>query len=307
LALFTRNFGKISFHVRQRLSHRIEYLATLLIGSLLRYLPRRARSAFGAGLGQLMYFIGLRRKVTLNNLSLAFPTLPDRALRVTAARTYRHFGRVAASLSVVPLLKAEDVGRWIHADGSDVLLQVLDEGKGGIVYSGHLGNWEIMGAISARLGLPVSFVVARQSNERVEALMDRYRQSAGIEIIKRAHAVRGVLSALQRNRLVAMLIDQDAHEDGAFVPFFGRLASTPRGPAVFHLRTGAPLIFAHCVRLPRERYRIRFSRTDTAAFDDADKLTAHMTAKLEAAIRETPEQWFWMHRRWKTRPPASSS
>ena len=291
--------------MRPQLSHGIEYLSTLLTGLVLACLPRRVRGAFGAGLGQLVYFIGIRREVTLNNLRQAYPALPPRALRTMAMRVYRHFGRVATGFATVPRLKPADVGRWIHIEGLETLRQVLSEGRGGIVYSGHLGNWEIMGAIVAQLGLPVSFVVARQSNRRVEELMDRYRQSAGIEIVKRAQAIRGVLSALQRNRLVAMLIDQDAHEDGAFVPFFGRLASTPRGPAVFHLRTGSPLIFAQCVRISRERYRIRLTRTDTAAFKTADELTAHMTAQLEAAIRETPEQWFWMHRRWKTRPSAS--
>jgi KDO2-lipid IV(A) lauroyltransferase len=305
LPLFTRNFGKISFRVHSRLSHRIEYLATVLLGLALKCLPRRARGILGAGLGQLAYFIGIRRKITLDNLRQAYPGLPPKALRVTAARVYRHFGRVATGFATVPRMRPGDVGRWIYVEGLETLQQAVREGKGGIVYSGHLGNWEIMGAIMARLGLPVSFVVARQSNRLVEELMDRYRQSAGIEIVKRAQAVRGVLSALQRNRLVAMLIDQDAHEDGAFVPFFGRPAATPRGPAVFHLRTGSPLIFAHCVRITRERYRIRIARTDAAAFKTADELTAHMTAQLEAAIRETPEQWFWMHRRWKTRPPAS--
>ena len=305
LPLFTRKFGKISFRVRPQLSHGIEYLATLLTGLVLKCLPRRVRGGFGVGLGQLVYFIGIRRAVTYDNLRQAFPALPPRALRETAARTYRHFGRVATGFAAIPRLKPADAGRWIYIEGLEVPQAALREGKGGIVYSGHLGNWEIMGAVAARLGLPVTFVVARQSNRRVEELMDRYRQSAGIEIVKREHVVRGVLSALQRNRLVAMMIDQDAHEDGAFVPFFGRPASTARGPAVFHLRTGSALIFAHCVRLPRERYRIRFARTDSSSFKNADELTAHMTAQLEAAIRETPEQWFWMHRRWKTRPPAS--
>jgi len=162
-----------------------------------------------------------------------------------------------------------------------------------------------MGALCARLGYPVSFVVASQSNRRVEELMDRIRQSAGVEIIKRRDAIRGVVSALKRGRLVAMLIDQDAHEDGTFAPFFGIPASTPRGPAVFHLRTQAPLIFAQCVRLPGERYRIDLERFDTASCTDPDELTARMSARLEAAVRKTPEQWFWMHRRWKTRPVES--
>jgi KDO2-lipid IV(A) lauroyltransferase len=190
-------------------------------------------------------------------------------------------------------------------EGEQTLRDALAGGRGCIAFSGHLGNWEIMASIFARLGLPVSVVVTSQRNKRVEQLIDDIRRSTGIEIIKRRDAVRGVLSALKRNRVVAILIDQDAHEDGAFVPFFGKSTSTPRGPAVFHLRTGAPLVFAHSVRLPGERYRIQVTNVDTTDLDDADELTARMTAQLEAAIRETPEQWTWMHKRWKTRPPAS--
>jgi len=197
------------------------------------------------------------------------------------------------------------MGDWIYADQFSVLREALSEGKGCLVFSGHLGNWELMGAAASRSGIPVTFVVTTQRNKQIEAMMDDIRRSVGIEIVKRRDAISGVLSALKRNRCVALLIDQDAHEDGAFVPFFGRLASTPRGPAVFHLRTGAPLVFAQCVRLPGERYRIRCTRMDTRGIEDADDLTALMTSHLEAAIRETPEQWFWMHRRWKSLPPAS--
>jgi len=211
---------------------------------------------------------------------------------------------VATSFVALPRLSKRDLGHWITLSGMDVLQDALKEGRGGIAFSGHFGNWEIMGALVSRCGIPVTFVVTSQTNRRVEEMIDGYRRSAGIEIVKPRGAVRGVVSALRRNGLVAIMIDQDARDDGTFVPFFGKLASTQYAPAVFHLRTGAPLIFARCIRLPGERYHIRLSRFDDAGCTDPDVLTARMTATLEAAIRETPEQWFWMHRRWKTRPPA---
>lgn len=257
----------------------------------------------GLALGQLVYSCGIRTRVTHENLQQAFPTLPPHAVRTLAARTYRHFGSVATSLSILHKLPASAVGNWIYLDSVAVLTAALQEGKGCLVVSGHLGNWELMGAIVARLGLPVTFVVTTQTNKQIEKMVDDIRRKAGIEIVKRSEAIRGVLSALKRNRCVALLIDQDAHEDGVFVPFFGRLASTPRGPAVFHLRTGAPLVFANCVRLPGERYRIDLTHINTFGIANPDELTAHMTVRLEEAIRETPEQWFWMHRRWKTPPP----
>ncbi|MDD5087530.1 MAG: lysophospholipid acyltransferase family protein [bacterium] len=282
----------------------MQYWAILALAAALRVVPRRCRAIVGACLGQLIHFIGIRVKVTQDNLLRAFPNLPPKAIKQISRRIYRHFGRVATSMAIPPITRS-DIGTWIFLNGADVLDEAMQANRGGIVFSGHLGNWELMGALCARLGYPVSFVVASQSNRRVEELIDRFRKSTGIEIIKRRDAIRGVLSALKRGRLVAMLIDQDAHEDGTFAPFFGTPASTPRGPAVFHLRTGAPLIFARSVRLPGERYRIDIERFDATGCTDPDDLTARMTARLEAAIHETPEQWFWMHRRWKTHPVAS--
>jgi Kdo2-lipid IVA lauroyltransferase/acyltransferase len=290
--------------MRSQFRNRFEYLLLLAFAFPLKLLPRTLRGAVGAGLGQLVYSIGIRRDVTIANLKRAFPTLPERALKALCARVYKHFGRVAVSFVALSKLSREDEGRWIFIEGWDVLESALKGGKGCITVSGHLGNWEIMGCMVARCGFPATFVVASQSNDLVEAYIDRARIKAGVEIIKKRDALRGVLTALKNNRLVAMLIDQDAHEEGAFVPFFGELASTPRGPAVFHLRTGAPLVFVESHRLPGEKYLIRYSRFDTTPYPDADALTAALTARLEQAIRETPEQWFWMHRRWKTRPPA---
>ena len=300
-----RNYLSISFRLPSSIPHRLQYHLSTLILALFRWLPRRLRASVGIFLGQVIYYLGIRRSVTEKNLAAAFPSLPAKGVRNTARRTFRHFGSVAASLSVIPQLKPTDEGKWIYANEFSVLKEALQEGRGCLVFSGHLGNWELMGAMASVCSIPATFVVTTQRNKRVEGMVNNIRRSAGIEIVKRREAARGVLSALKRNRCVALLIDQDAHEDGAFVPFFGRLASTPRGPAVFHLRTGAPLVFASCVRLPGERYRIDFDRLNTRGITDPDKLTALMTARLEQAIRETPDQWFWMHRRWKTRPPAS--
>jgi Kdo2-lipid IVA lauroyltransferase/acyltransferase len=232
--------------------------------------------------------------------------LPPKAIHKVARRVYRHFGRVAASFSCVPKMNASAFNDWIFVDGYEILTDNLAKGNGAIVVSGHLGNWELMGAIMAAKGLPITFVVTTQRNKLIEQMIDRYRGAVGIQIVKRRQAIRGVLSALKQNRIVALLIDQDAHEDGAFVPFFGKLASTPRGPAVFHLKTGAPILFAKSVRLPHERYRITVEELEIEGITDPDKIMAIATAKLENAVRETPEQWFWMHRRWKTPPPTVS-
>jgi len=288
--------------------HKIEFAAVRLFQGLAAVLPRRVAAALGALIGELVYSVGIRRTVTKENVHAAFPMLPARAIRQVARAAYRHFGRVAVSFAWLPRLGPHALKRWIFIKGLEVFDEVLQRGKGAIIVSGHLGNWELMGATVAALGYPVTYVVTTQRNKRVEALMDGLRESAGIEIVKMREGVRGVLSALKRNRLVAILMDQDAHEAGAFVPFFGRAASTPKGAAVFHLKTGSPLIFVRSCRISRERYVIHFEELNTAILEprNAETITALATRELEDAIRETPEQWFWMHRRWKTRPLESS-
>lgn len=276
---------------------------------LVAILPRRVSGAMGATLGQLVYCIGIRRRVTKENLRRAFPSLPPRAIRQVARRAYRHFGRVGISFAWLPRVSARALDRWIFVKNRQIFDEALRKGKGAIFVSGHFGNWELMGAIIAALGYPVTYVVTTQRNKRIEVLMDRLRESAGAQIVKVHEGVRGVLTALKQNRLVAILIDQDAHEAGAFVPFFGRPASTPKGAAIFHLKTGSPLIFARSQRISGERCVIHLEELDTTTLEprDAEMITALATSKLEQAIRENPEQWFWMHRRWKTRPPESSS
>ncbi|MFH1010614.1 MAG: lysophospholipid acyltransferase family protein [bacterium] len=286
----------------------IEYIGVRLFGGLVAILPRRVSGAMGAALGALVYTLGIRRRVTQENLRAAFPSLPPRAIRQVACATYRHFGRVGVSFAWLPRVSSHALDRWIFVKDLQIFDEALRKGKGAIFVSGHLGNWELMGAIIAALGYPVTYVVTTQRNKRVEALMDRLRESAGAQIVKVREGVRGVLSALKQNRLVAILIDQDAHEAGAFVPFFGHPASTPKGAAIFHLKTGSPLIFARSLRISRERYVIHLEKLDTTALEprDAETITALATRELEKAIRENPEQWFWMHRRWKTRPPDCS-
>ncbi|MCB1059050.1 MAG: lysophospholipid acyltransferase family protein [Calditrichaeota bacterium] len=288
-----------------RISHHIQYFAVRGLFGLLGLMPRRARGAVGISLGRLGYWLGIRKGVVLQNLSRAFPTLPEAGKRTLARRCFEHFGTVATSLATSTSVVREDIGDWLYFDGAEELDKAVAGGKGGIVVSGHLGNWEIIGAACARLGYPVSFVVTTQRNKLVQEWLDNVRRKAGVEIIPRKQAIKGVLSALQRNRLVAILIDQDAHEEGVFVPFFGQLSSTPRGPAVFHLRTGSPVIFMSSVRIDGEKYRGKLESIDFEDGADQEQIMAALTAKLESYVRQAPEQWFWMHKRWKTSPPAS--
>jgi len=288
--------------------HTLENFALSCLSVAFRRLPRFISIRIGESLAGLVYLLGLRVAVAKDNLAHAFPDLDQRQIQKIARGCFRHFGALLAEFARLPLVKRENLFDLVEIEASQVLDQARAAGRGGIVVSGHFGNWELMGASIAILGYPVSYVVTRQENELVERQMDKLRRGEGIEIIKRRDATKGVLRALRQNRVVAILSDQDAHEAGAFVPFFGRPASTPRGAALFALRAGAALIFVESYRQGLGKLRVIFERIRTDDLPpDRDaavyELVRRFTARLEEAVRRHPEQWFWMHRRWKTRPP----
>lgn len=214
---------------------------------------------------------------------------------------------VGAEMARLPRMTRERFNIVIDTSEIDVMRTALARGKGAIYVSGHLGNWEWLGASCSRNGIPFAYVVAPQTNKLVEYWMESMRRSAGAEIISRKDSVRGTLSALREGKVIAMLCDQDGGKAGVFVPFFGVDASTARGPAVFHLKTGAPLVFGTCCRQADGRYKLKFVELPTYQptsdrEGDERNVMAAITEQLEAEISKTPEQYLWLHRRWKTRP-----
>jgi Kdo2-lipid IVA lauroyltransferase/acyltransferase len=288
--------------------HRLEAGILHALGGMMRILPRNSALFAGGLLGELVFRLGIRVPVTTQNLTAAFPELSLPEIRRIARRCYRHFGVLMAEFSRIPLLQPALARELVEVEGYEVLDEALRLGKGAVVVTGHLGNWELMGASGAVLGYPVNYVVTGQENELVEQMMDDLRRNAGVGIIKRREALKEVIKTLRANELVAIVSDQDAHEAGAFVPFFGRLASTPRGAAIFCQRTGAALIFGESYRQGVGPLKVIYEFLDQTGLptdrdEGVQEIVRRYTARLESAVRRHPEQWFWMHRRWKTLPP----
>jgi len=290
---------------------RLEYLAVAILAFKFRWLSLGTARWLAVIIGWLAArVIRLRRQVALDNLRESFPELGPQELERIYRRCWRHLAMVGAELARLPRLNDRFIARWIDVSSPTVIAGVLKRGKGVIVVAGHLGNWEWMGGATAKLGYPVTYVVTDQANPLVDRWLDKMRHSTGVEIIRRRDAARGVLEALKRNRVVAMLSDQDAGQAGVFVPFFGRPASTPRGPALFHLKTGVPLVYGSPIRGDDGRLYILFEEfqfTGLTGDRDGDEaqIMAQVSARLEADVRRCPEQWLWLHRRWKTRPPSA--
>jgi Kdo2-lipid IVA lauroyltransferase/acyltransferase len=253
--------------------------------------------------------LGVRRGVVEENLRLAFPERDDAWRAAVARGAYRHLGRESAAMLRLARLDPAAVVERTVTRGWDALQEALAEGRGVLLVTGHYGNWEIAAATVASRGIPVAAIVRRQANRRVDARLDATRHRLGVETVSQRDAPTRVPRLLRRNGVVGIVGDQDARRAGVFVPFFGRPASTHRGPALFALRFGAPVFACVARRLPgpEVRYEVSGSRVEVPRSGDLEAdvraLTAELAARLEAEIRVAPEQYFWFHRRWKSRAP----
>ncbi len=291
-------------------SHALEALLVRALVAGARALPPSSARAAGEQLGRLAHAAGLRRAVAEGNLRRAFPEWPAARRAAVLAAHYRALGRVCAEYVRLPELVHAPEGEVVaEVRGLEHLEQAREAGRGAILLTGHFGNFELVGAWLGRMH-PVDFVVKPLSNPGVEALLARARQRAGVGQIPLGAGMRRSFEALRANRWVALLADQDARRQGIFVPFLGSPASTPAGPAELALRTGAPIIMGFALPCPDGRYFLEVDPPlgvpDPRAPDAVLRLTAAHVARLEARVRERPELWFWLHRRWKTAPPVGA-
>ncbi len=291
----------------KRIRHRIEYLFTKALVTLVQILPYRFSLGLGSFLGDLAFSLfRIRRKVSLENLKRAFGGKYDnKELRRIARRAYRNIGRGFVEYAMFPALKDGKLERLVEFEGLENMDWALSEKKGAVMIAGHFGSWELMGAATRQKGYPIDFLVGEQHNLLVDDLMNEYRQLMGIGIIKMGVATRGVIKALRNNRLIAMLSDQDAGKDGTIISFFGYPASTPKGPAAFALKTDAPIIMGFIIRQDNKKQRIIFEKPiqiqkSENKEEDIKNLTQAYTSLLEDYIRKYPDHWFWPHRRWKS-------
>jgi KDO2-lipid IV(A) lauroyltransferase len=271
--------------------------------------PRRA-SRLGALLGELAYWVlPGRRRVALSNLALAFgAALPPPARRAIARASFRHLGMTAVECCRLFFGPPGAMLQRVRLEGVEHVKGALAEGRGALYLAAHFGNWELLAAAHALTGLPGLHVVVRPlDNPFLDALVAAGRERAQLRLIPKRKAVREVRAALARGECVGILLDQNAGRQGVFVPFFGRPASTSRSLAVLALKTGAPVVPAFIHRLPDGDHHVALEPVlplvRTGQLDrDVESNTARFTEVIERHVRAHPEQWFWVHRRWKTQP-----
>ena len=263
----------------------------------------------GRRLGDLGYLLTPgRRKTALTNIARAFPDLAPAARRRICRRSYQHLGLMVTELAALLARPLEDTLRKIRIDGLDHLRTTVDQHGGALLLTAHLGNWELLPVACQLTGYRLSVVLRPLDAPWLDRLATRMRERSAVDLIDKRAALRPVLRALASGAMVGILLDQNAaRREGVFVPFFGRPASTSKSLAVLALRTDTPIVPAFIRREDSGRHRVvvgpalpRPASGDVEAAVVA--LTARCTEAIEAAIRATPEQWLWMHDRWRTRP-----
>ena len=289
--------------------HRTEFWIFRAFSWIVSVLPERAALGLCSVLG---WFVGVvlwvRRGDTDQHLLIAFPEQDSAWRRRVARGSYVHFAREAAMTIRLSRMRPEEIIRRTEMVGFEALRDAATEGSGAVLISGHLGNWEVAAAAVAVRGVPMDVAAHLQKNPLFYRHMVELRDRLGLTVIVKNEAFRLVPKALAAGRVVALIADQNIRKRGVFVDFFGKAAATAKGPALFALRTGAPVFLGVAVRKQGypSRYRVIIERVpvgegapDTNAIRD---LTQRHVSRLEARIREVPDQYFWQHRRWKTRP-----
>jgi KDO2-lipid IV(A) lauroyltransferase len=289
---------------------RAEFAAVWVLVRLLGALPRGVARAVGSAIGGLAYgVLGRLRSVGLRNLALALPEKVA-AERERILRTeYRNLGWLLAEFCLMQGYTAERASRFIRYEGLDNYLRARERGKGVLVLTGHLGAWELSSFYHSLMGYPMGMVIRRLDNPLVDRFVNHVRCLHGNRVIHKDDFARGLIASMRAGETVGILMDTNmTPPQGVFVPFFGVQACTASGMARVAAKTGAAVVPGFLLwEESEQKYVLRFGEempvvTTGEAELDALVNTEAFTTKIEEYVRQYPEQWLWMHRRWKTRP-----
>jgi len=291
--------------------HRLEYLPVRLLAAFMGALPRSLARALGIALGLLVYLGYPRlRRVGVRNLDLAFPARSRKEKKRILRGVYVNLGRLLAEVGLFPRYTRDNVAEVAVYEGFQNFAEAEARGKGVVFLTAHLGGWEVSSFAHSLYGHPMNIVIRPLDNPLVNELVDGYRTLHGNRTFPKQDFARGLLTALRQGETVGILMDTNmTPPQGAFVDFFGVPACTATGLARVAVHTDAAVLPAFGVWDKHlGKYKICFEPALTlvrTGDDEADALanTALFTKVIEEYVTKYPDQWLWVHRRWKTRPP----
>jgi KDO2-lipid IV(A) lauroyltransferase len=289
---------------------RLQALLVRALTFVLGLLPRSATPALGALVGALYGRLDVRRRrIAEENLehALGGETTPE-ARRKIVRQVFRHFGRVAFEILMLGRYRASDAGTLVTYEGLENARRAYAQGRGVFLFTGHYGNWELVGLLQGYLGLPLAVIARPLDNPLIDDHVRTVREASGNRVILKRSAIRQVLKAIGEGLGVAIVIDQNVRAGARlFVEFFGRPAATTPTLALLALKTGSPILPVFSVPGPGGSYHVVYRPpVEFAPSGDRDRdvraLTELCTRIIEEQIRSRPEFWLWMHERWKSRP-----
>ncbi len=292
-------------------AHKLEYLLMTLTVKMLKLFPYNTAESLASWLFKSIGMgFGVRKKLALQQIGEAFPQMTGKEKKRTITKMYQHFGRLSADMFLVGKLEEKK----INIVGWDNITQALQLGRGLLFISGHLGNWELAGRVLAARGIPISVVIKRIHNGLVNEHINRIREANGIKIIYKTKALRPTIQAFKNNEALVTLIDQNARKNGYRLPFLGKQASLHTGFVRLAIKNDTPIVFGAALRNEDGTYDFVFEklvipsefpikRGDENAADDTIRreieIAKYFHGRLEHYIKQCPEQWFWLHNRWK--------
>jgi len=281
-------------------------IAAFLIG----HIPLKVSSFLSGIIGPIIYRLDRKhRNIALDNLGLAFGDRLGRGRKEEiAAKVFTNLVMTFFEFMRIPWLKRKDLGGYVEFDGIEKIEKALERKKGLILITGHFGNWELLAASLGLSGFSIDIIARDLDNPSFEEFVRWTRTRPGNRVVSKNRSMRRLLKSLSQNRIAGILIDQNvALSEGVFADFFGTPACTNRGPALLASASSSPVIPIFIVRQGKAHRvlvgdEIGLVNTGDRELDAAEN-TSRFTKAVEEVVRAHPEQWFWVHRRWKTRPP----
>ncbi len=285
----------------------ITYLFLKGFSFVINLLPEGVALWLGRQLGRVVFRLDwIHRKVALENLHIAFgEEKPERELFAIARRTFENLGMVAVEFFRIPGMDKETYKKKVEMEGVEEALKVLDKKKGALLLLGHFGNWELMALMSKVIEKPILVIAKSIKQQRIDQWITRIRKMVGLELIPPKNATPKVIKALSQNEVVGILFDQRGKRSkGVWADFFGRKVPTTAGLAIMAIKSGAPVLPVFMIRNGFQKHRLIVKEPLELIYTgdikkDVEANTQLFNHTLESIIREYPDQWFWVHRRWE--------
>jgi Kdo2-lipid IVA lauroyltransferase/acyltransferase len=285
---------------------RIEYFLFISLSHIIRFIGLSLSRRLSILLAAFFYFIvPIRKKTVKENLQKAFPQYSKSKINEIAFGSYKSFCITFVEILYLPGMSKSELESSVIYTGIPFIREKYNEGKGIIFLGAHFGNWEYIAlTVAVQLGIPITVIVKSQRNTLVTNWLDNMRVKWGNKIVPLGISIRQVYKELKEKKIVAMVADQRGPSDGIRINFMGRKASVFAGPALLALKTGAPIIFGVTIRQPDFSYKTAIEIISADNLPDEEELkvaelSQRHAAVLEKYIKQFPEQWFWMHKRWK--------